>query len=310
MSLLDRIIDGASEDTVSTGNLLRLLITLGHRLKSEDLVAWVLKELNGYPESRLTELPDYRGPLLVPVEVYASGYYQSSKRYFLNKEDVPDESDFRKWQFHTWLYQPLAELERLAAAAEDPSQPWPNQAVALYVKWCDESRAQHYMDFNPISVRRIIPRTMLHGIIDSVRTRALLFALDVQAQFPDAGEPDGPTTESQKVSEVVTYNINNHIYGGNNTVANGENISQTVQINQGDSEALLDFFAKQGLDAAGQADLRAAIAEDGSQPGGGVARFLDKLKKGTIKLGAAVATPIAIDLGKNALGAFFGMPIA
>ena len=130
--------------------------------------------------------------MLVRVEVFASGYFQSSKRYFLNKEDVPDENDFRKWQFHTWLYQPMAELERLAAAGFDPSQAWSNQATAAYVGWCEQNRAPYYEDFNPLSVRKIIPRPVLHGIIDSVRTRALLFALDVQGQFREYWLPRGP----------------------------------------------------------------------------------------------------------------------
>lgn len=308
MSLLDRVIDGASEDTVSTGNFLRQVITLGRRMKSDELVDWAMKELNGYPETKLAELPDYRGPLLVPVEVFASGYFQSSKKYYLNKEDMPDEN-FRKWQFHTWLYQPMAELEQLAAADEDPSQQWTNQALALYIKWCEQNRAPHYPDFNPLSVRRIIPRTMLHGVIDSVRTRALLFALDIQAQFPNAGEPNGPTTDTPKVREAVTNNFNTHIYGGNNTVANGENFTQNVQINQGDVQSLNRFFDEQGLDEAGKAELQAAIAADGDKPGAGVTGFLKKLAEGTIKFGGEMATPALIAAAKLGLGLFFGVPI-
>lgn len=307
MSLLDRVIDGASEDTVSTGNLLRQVITLGRRMKSDELVTWAMNELNGYPETNLSELPAYRGPLQVPVEVFASGYFQTSKKYFINKEDFPDTHDFRKWQFHTWLYQPMAELERLAAADVDPSQSWSNQALAVYIKLCEENRAPHYPDFNPLSVRKIIPRTMLHGIIDSVRTRALLFALDVQAEFPDAGEPNGPTTDTPKVRDAVTYNINNHIYGGTNAVANGENITQNVHIEQGDTQALLDFFKEQGLDQSGQAELAAALEEDGGKPGSGIARFLKRLGEGALNFGGKVVTPALETLAKAAIAAHFGV---
>lgn len=278
-------------------------------MKSDDLVDWAMKELNGYPEKELSKLPDYRGPLLVPVEVTASGYFQSSKKYFLNKEDVPDEGEFRKWQFHTWLYHPLAELEQLASADYDPSQQWTNTALAKYTKWVEKDRAVYYPDFNPISVRKIIPRTMIHGVIDTVRTRALLFALDLQAAFPDAGETSGPTIDNPKVRDAVTYNINNNIYGGTNTVASGENINQTVQIQQGDVGSLLDFFDKLGLDEDGRAELKAAVEEDGDQPGEGTAGFLDKLRTGALKLGTAAAGQAAVQIGKAALGAFFGVPV-
>lgn len=310
MSLLNRVIDSASDEGVSTGNFLRQVITLGSRMKSGELVDWAMKELNGYPSDKLSELPDYRGPHLVPVEVYASGYFQNSKKYHLTPESVPDEGEFRKWNFHTWLYQPLAELEQLAKAEYDPSQEWTNQSLSKYSKWIEANRAAHFPDFNPISVRRIIPRTMLHGVIDTVRTRALLFALDLQSAFPDAGEPSGPTTEIQKVREAVNFNISNNIYGGNNTLANGENIQQSVQINQGDTQALLEFFKSQGLDEIGQTELHAAIEEDGDKPGAGVSRFLSKLSSGAIKMGASIATPAAVQLGRAALGAFFGVPIS
>ncbi|GAA1745327.1 hypothetical protein [Microbacterium paludicola] len=48
MSLLDEIITGATDDAVSTTNLLRKVRVVAHYLGAADLTAWVKGELNGY----------------------------------------------------------------------------------------------------------------------------------------------------------------------------------------------------------------------------------------------------------------------
>ena len=267
-----------------------------------------MKELNGYPATGIDEIPAYRGPLSVPVEVYAEGWNHSSKKYFITRDDVPDERGFRETQFDVWLNQPLAELEQLAAADADPAQVWPNSAFAQLRKWIDQNRVPHYPDFHAANVRKIIPRSMLHGIIDGVRTRALLFTLDIQAQFPDAGEPNGPTIDTPKVREAVTYNINNHIYGGTNTVANGENIDQTVNIQQGDLAGLMEVLRGLGFGQGERDELEAAIATDDGKPGGAIKSYLARIASGAIKVGGAIATPVTISLAQRAIASFLGVP--
>lgn len=306
MSLLERTIDGASDDSVSTGNLLRNMVIIGKRMKSDELYNWAFKELSGYGTD-ITFLPNYRGPLLVPIEIHASGYMQSSKTYFLSPSDVPDEN-FRSTQFYAWLTEPMAELEQLAIGESEPGQAWPGGVMRQYVEWCQQGRATHFPDFNPMSARKIISRTMLRGVIDTVRTRALIFALDLQADFPNAGELDGPTIDIPKVREAVTFNINNNIYGGTNTVANGETVSQVVHIEQGDLEGFSMALKSLGLGEAEQAELRQAIDADGRRVGPATSSFIEKLKAGTVKLGGAVATPVAVQTLQQALTSFLGVP--
>lgn len=311
MTLLEQVVQGAIDDSLSTADLLRKMLVLGHRLQSEPLQTWVECELNGYMSVNRTNYPSYRGPLVVPVEVTFAGAFGARLIHEINEATVPRTAvSFRRDNFYAYLHQPVAELETLAKAEGTPSQAWANSAVAQFNQWGREGKAGRVDMYQAFSARKIIAPTLLKGVTDTIRTRALKFALDLQKEFPNAGELGGPTIEIQKVRDAVTYNISNNIFGGNNTVANGENITQNVQINQGDVHSLYEFFdGAGGLDAAGKAELDAAIAADGDKPGSGVAGFLKKLVDGTITLGGAVATPALIAAAKVGLGLFFGVPI-
>lgn len=48
MNLLEEIIAGATDDNVSTSNVLRKVIVVAHYLKATDVADWVRGELNGY----------------------------------------------------------------------------------------------------------------------------------------------------------------------------------------------------------------------------------------------------------------------
>ncbi|MDQ6739156.1 MAG: hypothetical protein M3021_01975 [Actinomycetota bacterium] len=80
------------------------------------------------------------------------------------------------------------------------------------------------------SVDRLITPASLHGIIDGVGNEALMLALDLQADLPDAGEVGGPTTQDKDVEKTVSFHFETHINGGTNTVGMGENVTQNVQI--------------------------------------------------------------------------------
>jgi hypothetical protein len=311
-TLLDKVIAGAIEDTLSTGALLRHMLMLGSRLKSEELLRWSTDELNGYSQRDLDEFPSYRGPLRPAVVAQGVGEsdYQlpRHKSWRVEGRDIPREH--RGNMLSVYLHHPLAELEKMASRDEPIKIAWSNTQVSRYNRLRKQGEANGPDGYKAEIVLMNVPPSTVHGIVDTIRTRALMFALKLQTDYPDAGEINGPTTETQKVRETVTNNFHTTIYGGNNTVANGENITQNVQINQGDTTALLDFFKTQGLDEAGQTELSEALKADGDKPGSAVTRFLERLGSGAIKLGTAVASPVAFELGKAALSSYFGVPLA
>jgi hypothetical protein len=57
-TLLQRIIDEATDASSNLGEVLRLCMRLGTTLKNDDLTAWARLEASGYNNAE--ELPDYR----------------------------------------------------------------------------------------------------------------------------------------------------------------------------------------------------------------------------------------------------------
>lgn len=62
---LEAIIDGVTDDSMSTANLMLKVKIVGHRLKADDMTQWADFELNGYPDA--DNLPSYRSKLTTNV---------------------------------------------------------------------------------------------------------------------------------------------------------------------------------------------------------------------------------------------------
>lgn len=321
VTILNQLIDGLADDSHSTSSALRKFLIVGSRLKSATLRDWVNGELSGLGKLPIEQYPSYRGPLRAPVEVMFTGPYGSWQKHFISREVVPDDGGFRQAHFDIYFNESIAELEQLAQSDSDPRQVWPTSAVAKLEQWSQEGRAPRVEMHGIHSVEKIITRPMIHGVIDAVRNKALMLALDLQSDFPDAGELGGPTVQDKEVGNVVKYHFETHIHGGTNTVGQGENITQAVTVgqgknvtqnvtvNQGDSEALMLALEKLGLALEDRKELGEALEKDGDKPGSAVKEFLAKLAKGAIKIAGAVATEPAIAAVKLAITGFTGVPL-
>jgi hypothetical protein len=321
MTTLDALIDGLSDDNLTTSNALRKFLVVGKRLKSDAIVDWANGELNGLNGVDLEDYPIYRGPLEVPVQALFTGPFGAWQKHLIGAEDVPDEQNFRHVFFHCWFDESLAELEQLAQHEGTLSKPWPFSAVAAFNRWSTAGRTISVEMHQVHSVERIVSTALLRGVIDSVRNKALMLALDLQSDFPDAGEMGGPTVQDKEVGNIVKYHFETHIHGGTNTVGQGENVTQTVTlgqgenvtqnviVKQGDSEALMLALEKLGLALGDRNALGEALKEDGNRPGSAVNGFMAKLAAGAVKIAGAAATEPAIAAVRMAITGFTGIPV-
>lgn len=67
------------------------------------------------------------------------------------------------------------------------------------------------------SACKVITPTEVRAVLDTVRTRVLNLALELERVAPQAGEPDAPAADAAAVQYVVT----NNIYGDGNATAVG-----------------------------------------------------------------------------------------
>lgn len=302
MSLLDAVIEGATDEAVSTGNLLRKLHALTYRLQAEELKTWVGRELNGYPGA--SSLPKYRGPLMVPVRAVWSGPFGASLTNYLSEAGVPKK--YVPLFFRAHLAQPIAELESLSQGDDtEASLYWKPEWVGIYNRLVDERKVPLYEDMAVFSARQILPRTTLVGIIERIRNRALEFALELQGEHPDAGEVGGPTVNDEGVARTVTHFTTN-IYGDGNQVAQGENIRQRTQVQKGDLSGLLKAAEGVGLDSAANAELARVVLTGEEERPGKIASFLRRVREGAFVIGTGITADVAADQLSHLVAGYLG----
>lgn len=303
MTLLNDIIDGATDDGVGTANLLRKVQVVAHRLGSNELLQWVAHELNGYPD--VNDLPPYRCIEGQVQGVYSGNLYEALPQA-LGAGQIPERAAAAL--FTTRLSASIAELEELSSPGNDRELgvPWNVQEIAMYNRWAEERLVPLINGHSLRSANRAVTKGMLRGVIDAARNTALGFALDLQATAPDAGTAGGPTMAEAPVAQVVNHYYWTHINGDGNQVAQGKNIRQRSQVVKGDLGSLLKAAEEVGLDAGGSAELARAVLADSTERPSKVKSFLSRVREGAFEIGTGITAEVAATQLSELIATFQG----
>lgn len=259
MGLLDEIIGGSTDDSVSTSNLLRKVQVASHYLGADEIKGWAQRELRGYADD--DHLPDYRAARPAPVMgTWVSHVVKITDR--LEQGGLPDEA---AWAFEIDLRQSLAELEQLAGGETDAEIAWPGTLVVVYNSAAARGLVPQRQGAALVMAHRTLTRGTLFGVIDTIRNTALEFALSLQDADPAAGSPNGPTIESSPVREAVIQ-VTNHIYGDGANVAQGTGITQTSTLAKGDLSGLVHAVQQLVKDPEKAREAVAIITGEGTEP--------------------------------------------
>lgn len=253
MNLLEDIITGATDDGVSTSNLLRKVKVLAHYLKAPEVADWVNGELNGY--KTVEALPKYRHNSIAPVLGTWTGWGGGSTKQILGSTGLPE--DAAEVLFHVSFFQPISELEDLAKLPEDPSQPWEPWQVFQYNKWNDEGKGTWIQGMKLLNAHRVVTRASIRGVIDTIRNTALELALNLHTTDEKAGTLNGPTIADAPIATTIN-NFTTHVYGHGTNLAFGDNATLRSKVVVNDVESLLAAARDLGLGEEGIAELRAA----------------------------------------------------
>ncbi len=304
MSRLAALIDQAADGTRPLSDVLRQVKILASRIGDGDLSGWATKELNGYGSK--DELPDYRASRPLPVHGSWSGPFGSAVRNVaISSVGVADH--FLEGAFSAEFRQPVAELEMISGGDSDPRITWDPWVVAEYTRMVQggEGGAGFEM-MSLVDAHILLPRNMLAGMLDSIRTRVLDLALELEQVAPDAGEPGGPTVEDPQVGAVVqTFNITVHGDGAN--IATGDHVQQRSTVKKGDRRGLIEAAQELGLSPEDAESFREAVEADGDSIAENTRSFADRVRSGGVALvnstsGSLAATGL-IQLATQFLGA-------
>lgn len=300
MSLLREIQDGATEDTVSLGSLLRKTKFLASRIGVKEIGEWAERELSGY--ERYEDLPPYRGPFPATVLGNAIGPYGKELQNFpipplALSEEYRDGSLFK-----LYLMKGVTELEAVAASKETARAPWSPNTVMGFPEISKGSSVQIDQTMTWVQIWRAVPYTTVIGVLDAIRTRLLDLSMQLGEEEPSA-EREQRLTDPERV-EQATKIFYNTVYAGTANVAIGNrDVHQTQELPASfDTDGLMKYLRKLGLDDDMINELQDALDEDaeeedeGDEPKKPSRRVLTWLKDvsaaGTTKMGVPIATTL------------------
>ncbi len=302
MTLLRKIQDAAVDSRSNIGDVLRQCAVLAARLGNEGFKKWVDEELNGYPLD--AEPPTYR----VLKGLHSTGYFAGPAGEQISNVPLPLSivpEPLRKRVSEIWFREGVGGLAALVEGGEhDLESPWPADLIAHVATRFIPRR--HLMAAN-----MSVPRNAIVGVVDAIRNRVLKFVLEIEVQFPNAGEAEAGTARiaQERVSQV----FNTTIMGGTNIAVGSKGVTQIGQIQAGDLQGLKVYLATFGVEQQDLDELAIALKEDeppkeGQGFGKRVSRWMGgmitKAASGTWRVGMAAAG----ELLATAIKWYYGLP--
>lgn len=215
MNLISEIQKGILDPSVLLSSTLRKAKVLAYRLKNNEFKGWVDRELNGYTGGR-NALPDYRRLGSQSYGTFAS-IAKVAKNVPIPPLCLPDE--FQEFSENLFMPEGIRALESLVESGNSTIQyNWPANLIAI-------AGDQIYERMTCLGAWRVISKSQIEQIIDTVRNRLLTFLLELEQIEPQLGEilPDEePTIPNDKILQV----FQTHVWGGCNVIGSGTALSQ------------------------------------------------------------------------------------
>lgn len=303
MTLLKQIQDAAVDSAIRVADLLRRCKILAARLHYDDFSNWVDMELQGYPSR--DALPVYRVLRAQSFGHFSGPFGSGLRNAIIPPMAIPEE--YREMVHTAYILDSVGSLQESISQSDGGNlhSNWPPDLVAHLGDGI-------YQDMVCMSAWRLIPRGAIVGILDSVRTRVLNFALAIETDAPNVGETTSeiPPIPEEKVSQV----FHTHIYGdvGNIAQASSEFAQVSViGVSEGNFESLKDYLLRQGIPESDIEELQQSLSEDvengiedrlGPSTSSWVGKMIEGASSGALKIGSSVAAQLLTSALMNYLG--------
>ena len=223
-------------------------------------------------------MPRYRGPFQGEIKADTHGAFAAE----VHNVGVPDWSipaEFRDVAKELTFYQGVGALQSIIEDTRRTGE----TVVAMQFPVSVAVATKVVVDHQTVRMWKELPVAMVAGILDAVRSKALEFTLEIEAENPEAGttvttEPPVPLGRADVIFNTV-------IYGGQ--VAIGPAASVTIA--PGDLGSLMAYLEAQSVTAEDRRDLEAALAADGNSLGDRVKGWLGSMSAKTASFGASAA---------------------
>lgn len=312
MSLLRDIQNGATEDSVSLGSLLRKVKLLSSRIGVKEIGEWAERELSGYDSTE--DLPLYRGPFNTIVLGNAMGPYGSGLRNFPIPPMALSEEYRDGYLFKLYFLQGVAELESLAAAKQTARVPWDADAVMAFSILAEGGTVKIDPSMQFVQIWKEVPHTTVVGVLDAIRSRLLDFTMQIGEEEPLA-EREQRITDPKRVERAANVFYTTVLSNSANIALGNRDVTQTQELPEPfDTSGLMDYLRKVGINDNMIDELQNALDEDAeeedehgeaNEPRKPGRRVLTWLKNVSTAATTQVGTPVATTLITQALLHYF-----
>ncbi len=307
MSLLREIQHDAIDANIDISVVLRKCKVLAARLGNEEFKLWVEHELNGYKSKE--DLPEYR---ILKVESHGSFLGIAWKANDLPIAPSSISEEYQDIVTTAYLMDPISYYQWLIRGKENASdvlsQPWPADLIRLV-------GSKIYEDMNCLNAWKVISRSTIAALLDTVRNLILSFVLEIEAEAPDAGEapPNVKPIDDKRVTQVFNTLIQGDVAS---LVAGSQTITQNIEITvvQNDLESLKQYLASLGIGEPDLKELEQAIQEDAQSEvkNGFGSKVKDWIGKMISKSGSTawnMVTSAAANILIKALSSYYGFEL-
>lgn len=303
MSLIHDIQAAAISQTTDIPTLLRMCKLLAARISHQRFGEWVDQELNGYPT--VESLPDYR---VVRVDSYGSfiGSFARADRLQIPVSILPEE--LRKQYRYAYMESSISAYAALIEGDKTGriEEPWP---VSLAIHHASKLTPE----MQCVAAWKEIPTGAVVRLLDSVKTRVLGFAIDLEREAPNAGDtPIGsqPPLSTEKMTQIFNTNITGNV---GNLANSGENFSQTAAIQPGNWDSLQQHLLSLGLQTVDFEGMRTELERAASSQGQGeksavAETWIGRLATKAIEGASGVGVEIAAASIAKAIATYLGLP--
>ncbi|MFC8827410.1 hypothetical protein ACFT9I_18945 [Streptomyces sp. NPDC057137] len=213
---LEQLERAVLDDTASLASALRQCLMLAGYAHHEELRAWALEELEGYPAA--DELPSYRkvpAPLEAEFVVNLPGYSHQVNTQRVSVHRLPQSARERDIGESAPIRQGVRELEALIAISDRTVHLSPpgSAEYALEMTRQQQQSGQEFTDVT--SLYWAIAKPSIEGVLDHIRTRLTQFVAEVRAampagqQTPDPNQIDSAAQQALNITggDGSTFNI-------------------------------------------------------------------------------------------------------
>lgn len=265
MNLLDEIKLDLTNENAALSNTLRKAKILASKLRLPEIKDWLKYELEGYPDRY--KLPEYRIFKAINFGTFSGPYQSMVRNITLPVYNLPDS--LKDFVNKLRITEGIGELESmLNNESKTIRRKWTQEQILIARDKVEMENGMALVDaYQPIS------ESLIAGIVDNIKNKLLDFILDLENSDINITA----TVNNQKEKDKIRNMFNINIYGNDNIVTSGENVSQNIeQVKPNDINSLLQYINSLDIDKEDIVSLKDAIKSD-KEPVPG--NFSDRVKK-------------------------------